>query len=367
MSRNGSMKESILSIYFKERPQIIEDVLGFKVANLALEQKIGSRHADLKGTDDKRRLQVLFEVQLTPANTSYLKRIKEMISTSQEGVIVWIALSFDETIISDLKLWLKENQPQFVDFYALCINEQALSVLQKLNDMYKLEIYNHYYLLDEVTQLLSIQLERKNIPSTHCGHQNVLPIPLDFERVEDVKRGLLLYLRKRIPYFLNLHYDKKMNQFDYILTTGGGKYGVSYRCTAKDRRGRAFVELYFDKCQKSAFEAFKLQSEWLQSVIHPNVTFDKRRISIYFKPAGELDKTFEMIADILKKMVDTFSPYFYGDKQIEIIDTCTSVKLPKNHQKYLFASMPIELPELEYATEDSYRIWLEEMGELCRS
>ncbi|RKQ13335.1 hypothetical protein [Ureibacillus endophyticus] len=248
MSRNGSMKEAILGVYLKERPDKISEVLRFEVDHLALEQKHGAYHVDVKAVDKKRRIPILFELQVTQATANYLKRLKQLVVINPEAVIVWVARSFDEAILNELQQWLKQNQPSYADFYAITLNEEALTILQQLNDMYKLDIYDNLHLLDEVDPLLSIVLQSKRVPKSHCGHLNIEPPPLNYELDQDVKRGLLLHLRKTIPEFLNFHYDKKANQYDKILNIGAGKYGVTYRCSATDRRGRAFVELYFDKC-----------------------------------------------------------------------------------------------------------------------
>ena len=362
MSRNGSIKEAILGLYLKERPQIISEVLGFEVHHIALEQKHGAYHVDLKAVDKKRRIPVMFEFQLGKANKSYLNRIKSMLNKTPEGVIVWVAGSFGEEMIIELRKWLPLKQPSYVDFYAISLNSEVIPILEQLNELYKLEIYDNLHLLDDIEPMLSIELQSERIPMSHCGHLNIEPAPLDYKVDQDLKRGLLLHLRKAIPQFLNFHYDKKANQYDKILSIGAGKYGVVYRCSAMDRRGKAFIELYFDRCMENEYEAFKLQKSWLQEVIHPEITVNNRRIGVYFAPANNHEKTFEIIGEVFKKMIDTFSPCFYGGKGIEKLgeSACTTVN---PNATTLFVSMPMELPELEYGTEDSYRIWLEEMGE----
>lgn len=362
MSRNGSMKEAILGIYLKERPDIISEVLGFEVDHLALEQKYGAYHVDVKAVDKKRRIPTLFELQVTPANKAYLNRLKKMITSTQEGVIVWIAHSFDEAILNELQFWLNEKQPAYTDFYAISLNEDTLTILQQLNDMYKLDIYENLHLLDGVEPLLSIVLQRKRIPMNHCSHQSVEPIKINPKITQDLKRALLLWLREKLPFYLNLHYDKKMNQYDHLLTIGAGKYGVAYRCSATDHRGRAFVELYFDRCLKEEYEALKMQKEALQKAIHPDLTFNKRRIGVYFTPANTYEQTFEQITDIFRNMIKTFSPYFYGGKLIEInLPVAKKVEVAKSNGK--FVSMPFEIEERDYETEDSYRIRLESLEE----
>lgn len=354
MSRNGSMKEAILGIYLKERPDIISEVLGFEVDHLALEQKHGAYHVDVKAVDKKRRIPLLFELQVTPANKTYLNRVKKMITSTQEGVIVWIAHSFDEGILNELQLWLNEKQPMYTDFYAISLKDATMPILQQLNDMYKLDIYDNLHLLDEVEPLLSIVLQSKRIPMNHCSHQSVEPIKLNPKITQDIKRALLLWLREKLPFYLNLHYDKKMNQYDHLLTIGAGKYGIAYRCSATDRRGKAFVELYFDKCLIEEYEAFKLQQEQLRKEIHPDLVCDKRRIGVYFTPANTHEQTFEQITVIFRNMIKTFSPYFYGGKPIELLNSSENREVVISHQLALFE-------ERDYETEDSYRIRLEEL------
>lgn len=356
MSRNGSMKEAILGIYLKERPQIISEVLGFEVHHIALEQKHGAYHVDVKAVDKKRRIPLLFELQVTPANKAYLNRVKKMITSIQEGVVIWVAREFDEEMIIELREWLLLNQPSYVDFFAIAINQNALPTLQQLNDMYKLEIYDNLHLLDEVEPMLSIVLQSERILKSHCSLLNIEPPPLRFESDQDLKRGLLLHLRKTIPEFLNFHYDKKGNQHDKILNIGAGRYGVMYRCSAKDRRGMTFVELYFDRCLEEEYEAFKMQKEALQKVIHPELTFDKRRIGVYFPSSKTYEETFEQITEIFRNMIKVFSPHFYGGKPIERTNLSEHREEVISHQLVLFE-------ERDYETEDSYRIRLENLEE----
>ncbi|MBD8034595.1 hypothetical protein [Solibacillus merdavium] len=356
MSRNGSMKEAILGIYLKERPKIISEVLGFEVHHMALEQKHGAYHVDVKAVDKKRRIPVLFELQVKPANKAYLNRVKKMITSTQEGVIVWVAREFDKEMINELQHWLKGNQSSYVDFYAITLNSEVIPILQQLNDMYKLEIYENLHLLDEVEARLSIVLQSERIPPSHCGHLIVDPPPLIYELDQDIKHGLLLHLRKKIPQFLNFHYDKKANQYDKILNIGAGKYGVVYRCSAIDRRGKAYIELYFDKCLTGEYDAFKEQKSLLQKKIHPELICNKRRIGVYFTPEDTHEQTFEKITEIFRNMIKTFSPYFYGGKPIELLNPPDSREEMISHHLLLFE-------ERDFETEDSYRIRMESLGE----
>ena len=356
MSKNGSMKENILSIFLKENPQLLSDTLGFQVSNIILEQRHAHRNIDIRAVDSKRRIPIFIEVQLTKANTTYLSRMIEMIERYNESVIVWVAKSFDDEILNELRMWFSSHQKEFVDFYALSLHEDAIGVLQKLNEMYSLDIYKNFHLLREMNPLLNVELVNLQIHPSHCGQINTNPTLPDFDRTEDVKRAMLQVLRNKIPYFLNFHYDKKTNQNDRILTCGAGKSGIIYRCSARDVRNLAFVELYFDKAEKDWYEAFKSIESELVDTIHQYLCFKKRRIGVYFKPEESYEQTFEKIAGIFKRMIDGFSPYIYEVK--ELPERTSVVPTDK------FVQVPFELPEQPFPTEDSYRIAMEDYAEM---
>lgn len=361
MSKSGTKKENLLSIFLKENPQLLSDALGFQVDNLVLEQRHAHRNIDIRAVDSKRRIPLLIEVQLTKANTAYLNRMLEMIERYNESVIVWIAKSFDEEILDELRKWFSLHQKEFVDFYALSLHEDTIAVLEKLNEMYRLDIYKNFYLLRELNPLLNAELVNHQIHPSHCGQINTNPSLPDFDRTEDVKRAMLQVLRSKIPYFLNFHYDKKTNRNDRILACGAGKTGIIYRCSAKDVRNLAFVELYFDKAEKDWYESFKGIERELVATIHKDLCFRKRRIGVYFKPDEDYEQTFEEIAEVFQKMIDGFSPYILGGKEI-----CTTVSVEDYDDNIMkkFVQVPIELPEQPFSTEDSYRIQMEELSEL---
>ena len=355
------MKESILSIFLKKHPQLLQDTLGFRVDNITLEPRIAYKNIDIRGVDSLRRIPVFIEVQITKANRKYLNRMKEMIEKYNESVIVWIARSFDEELMNELKEWLVLHHKKFVDVYALSLHKDTTSILQRLNGMHKLDIYENLHLLAQLNPFLTVGLEHKQIHSQHCGQMNTNPPTIDYNRPEDVKRALLSVLRTRIPYFLNFHLDKKMNQHDRIIVFGGGKSGIVYRSSAKDRAGQAYVELFFDQFQNDWFEAFENMAEELRNSIHPNLTFGKRRIGVYFKPKESYEQTFEEIARIFKKMIDGFSPYILGGKEIGM---SVSVEDQEEYIMKKFVQVPIELSEEPFPTEESYRIMLEERSEI---
>lgn len=132
------------------------------------------------------------EVQLTKASRTCLERIKKMIMANQELVIVWMALSFDKKLLNDLAKWVKDNKFRYTDFYAVTINPLAISLLEKLNQMYKLEVYETMDQLSKIKQLLTADYSIKNIHPIHAGHALTINPSLDLSRTDDIKRAMLI-------------------------------------------------------------------------------------------------------------------------------------------------------------------------------
>lgn len=360
MSINNSNKESIFSIFLKDFYQSWEQLLGFKVENIRLEQRHAGKNVDLLGYDSRRRINVFFEMQVTKANKRYLARLKEMMNSGySEGVVIWVASSFDDELLKDLVEWMKENKKKYIDFYALTINESGIRLLQELNGLYKLDIYNQLDRLNQIDKLLTVQYSNKNLSASHCGTVEPVNRELDFSRVEDVKKGLLSKLRLEVPYFLNFHYEKKMNQNDRIMTVGGGKAGIYLRISSKDVRYRSFAELFFEQSKNDWFEDFKHNEQEIKTKVHPDIVFGDRRLGVYFKTDEDYEVIFSELAEIIEKMLEYFAPYTFGKEEILVEKQVIVTPMIRRR----FVSVETECAEEGIVTEDSYRIQLEERSE----
>jgi hypothetical protein len=314
MSINGSNREHIFSIYLKENPIILENVLDFHLQNLQSEQRLANRNFDLKGIDPKRRVEVLIEIQLTPANFKYMERIKGLIEEHPEAVIIWIARSFQDELIKEVVQWLDKKERKYNDFYAIQMNEEVFPVLDTLNQMDKNSVYYHFNLLQDIKNPLTTYFAEKRLSPFHCGVAFTGNYVYDWNRPEDLKRALLEVLQKRMPYFLNFHFSKKMNQHDRILMVGAGCEGLSYRCSPKDSRSMAFVEIFFDELKLDLFKEFKKMEQKLREEIDPRLEFRNRRIGVYFRSNENFNKIFSEIAGIFERMIQFFSPFVISNK-----------------------------------------------------
>ncbi len=125
--------------------------------------------------------------------------------------------------------------------------------------------------LNDIDNLLQVEYKLINLHKTHCGSVPIEPPIYDFSRSDDVKKMLLSVLNKRMPYYLNFHYRKKANLHDHVLTIGSGRSNISYRCSAKNAKSLAFVELYFVSSREDDYEEFTKMEQTIRQKVHPQI------------------------------------------------------------------------------------------------
>ncbi|MEQ2529579.1 hypothetical protein WMO40_23175 [Bacillaceae bacterium CLA-AA-H227] len=311
MSKNGSDKERTFTFFQKYKKDIMTDVLGFEMDNIKLEKPYGKSKIDFFAVDPLRRLEIYIENQITPSDEAHLKKIIHLINGMNEGIIVWVALRFNEAHLILVEQELSRNKHKYIDFYAIEIATDVLEYVSWLDKQFKNHILNNLGIISQVEEPMKLVYKLEQIPKTFVGNAFIGKRIFDFNRIEDLREYTLGKLQEKIPYFPNLHYEKRPSKYGSSIHIGAGKEGVTYILSVRNGRGQAFAELYFDRCQIELFNVFKYHLPSMQSQIHPNIQFKERKIGVYFKPFTELEETIGEIAVILDKMIKYFSPYTY--------------------------------------------------------
>lgn len=318
VSYYGSEKEFILSMFLKKYPETLENILGIKLSNIELEIPYGKKKIDYYAVSREKKLEIFVENQLAQSDKGHLnEKIMPLLSALQEGYVVWIASSFKEEHVMAVKSFLKSNPQKYVSFYGVELHPEVLVQLEKLNSIYKLDVYWNLNWIQEIDHPpIKVVWKHEQIPSSHLGRVYVGESKYDFGRAEDVKDYVLNLLRKQMPNFLNLHKSKKYNQGDRTITLGGGKAGISYRVSVKDRRNLAFVEILFDEHQTILYKKFVSNLHDMKEKIHSDITIRERgrKIGVYFMPDLQLDANVIRISGILEKMISYFSPFLYNGR-----------------------------------------------------
>jgi hypothetical protein len=372
MSFKGSEKEFILSLFLLQNPGVLENALGgIKLGKMEAEVPVGRKKVDLLSVEVNLRMPVYIETQIKPSDAIHLKTILGILESVREGIVIWIARGFQRQHLEQVVTYLKKNKQKYISFHAVEIHPDAIAEVEKLNQLYKLDIW---YQLKRIAEHGHPPLKQiytySQIPSTHSGRA-FEPANYDLTRVEDVKQYLLDCLRSNVPRYLNVWKAKKHNRYSNQLSLGAGKAGVDIRLSACNQQGLASIFLHFDGNQRKLYDSLKKDIRWLQEKIHPNITANNRKIGVVFQPNPDLDVTFSKLAELVDRILKHLGQHLFGrydtieDTQglqgieinsIETMMEWVKERLPGVHPKLS------ELMLTEVGTEQGYRSKIEEIS-----
>ena len=310
MSLKGSEREFIFSLYLKEHKSILEDIVGRGLTDLLLESYWQGYKFDLAGYDVEKGIPVIAEVWLGNTGGYHQERFLSLMETLDEGaLLLYLALGFQVKHVRELEKQVATSDKP-IKLILVRISDLVMEPLTKLNSMHKMEVYGSLGLLDEVTNPLRIVttiehpryklLSPKPVPNYH---------EFDFSKRVDVNRYLLYRLRETVPNFLPLqrekHFDEEKPNSTIML--GGGRTGVQFFISTRNRRNQAFIELRFDRSNTELFQLFAMKPWLLREKIDERVKVGDNTIGCYFKVCDTLEATTDQLTLIFSRMVNAIS------------------------------------------------------------
>ncbi|QSO48475.1 hypothetical protein [Alicyclobacillus mengziensis] len=308
MSLKGSEREFIFSLYMRQRQQIIEDVLGFTLTDLLLEKYWDKLKIDLFGYEKNLGVPVMIEVWLGISNGYHQDRFIELIDMLDEGtILVYLALGFQDKHIVELEKRVRGcDKP--IKLILVNISDRVLKPLELLNTKHKLKIYGELAILDEIEKPLQLM---KVIEHSLFKALSPKPLPdyheFDFSRRVDINRYLLLRLREAVPNFLPVQREKRFYESNATIRLSGGKSGVDYFVSARNRRNQAFVELRFDDSNRELFQLFTSKPWLLREQIDERIKIGNNAIGCYFRASENVKVTADELVKVFSRMVRAIS------------------------------------------------------------
>lgn len=317
MSFKGSEREFIFSLYLKEHKSILEDVVGRGLTDLLLESYWQGYKLDILGYDRAIGIPVITEVWLGKNGGYHQDRLLSLIETVDEGLFLYLALGFQVKHVHELEQQVgSSNKP--IKLLLVRISDQIIEPLEKLNSMHKLKIYSSLGLLDKVPNPLRVVRKIE-----HPLYKLLIPRPapnnqeFDFSKRVDVNRYLLYRLREAVPSFLNLQREKHFMEDNATVTIGGGRAGVQFFISARNRRNLAFIELRFDESNNDLFRLFAMKPWILREKIDERIRVRDNTIGCYFRAYESVEETADELARIFTKIVENVSYPLFDILQFE--------------------------------------------------
>src|SRR5699024_3131327 len=129
----GSIKEFILSLIIKNNPNIINPLIEGEFCFRELEKR--GMYVDVYGLESKRNIPVFMENQLNVSDPIHYKKVKRIIDSIEEGIVIWIAERFVDKYVDDIYNYLNFEIAKPIDFIAVTINQDYLVQINELNQI----------------------------------------------------------------------------------------------------------------------------------------------------------------------------------------------------------------------------------------
>jgi len=321
MSKQGSKKETIFTLYLKENPEVIQKIIGIQIEKMRMEYNNGSQRVDLHGVNKESKIDIFVECQITTADEDHFLKTKDLINNTAEGYVIWIASKFRKrSFIEDIKELLRNSPRKYINFFAVEIDSEVIEHIKLLNKQYELDVLGNLELIHQIKQPLKLVDYYFQMPPSHIGKAYIGEAQYDFNREDDVKDYMLDQLCERMPYYLNFHSSKKHSQNSKVMQIGAGLDEVMYHCSVHDVRNRAFVEIRFGPSKEDWFHAFENKAESLRREIHPLIRYNDNKRSIGFYTTvnqNDIPRTVSILVEVFEKFINYFSQFTYGKKGIK--------------------------------------------------
>ncbi|WP_019155441.1 hypothetical protein [Robertmurraya massiliosenegalensis] len=321
MSKQGSKKETIFTLFLKEHPEIIQEIIGIPIEKMKMEYNNGSQRVDLHGVNKEKKIDIYVECQITTADMNHLEKTKDLINNTAEGYVIWIAAKFrKDSYIKEIQELLRNSPRKYINFFAVEIHPDVVELLKYLNNQYELDVLTNLKVINKIQQPLRLVADHLKMPPTHIGKAFIGERQYDFSREDEIKDYLLDQLLERMPYYLNFHNSKKHLQNSKVMQIGGGLDEVIYHCAVRDVRNRAFVEIRFGRSKEEWYQSFKDREDLLRREIHPLIRFNEnnRSIGVYLSPnPNDVPGVVMKLVDVFERFIKYFSQYTYGNKRIK--------------------------------------------------
>lgn len=305
MSKNGSTKEFILSLIIKNNPNIINPLIEGEFCFRELEKR--GMYVDVYGLESKRNLPVFMENQLNVSDPIHYKKVKRIIDSIEEGIVIWIAERFVDKYVNDLYNYLNFEIAKPIDFYAVTINQDYLVQINELNQITQFEAWQYISkgLID--VPVLSPFDSAKIIPKGFKGKGLEGDNDANLVSIKGRNKYLQQRLREKIPFLFNLHRSRKLENRQFIV--GAGRTDIEFAISLEDGWGRAFIKLRTTNHQhRELLEEVKTTIKTSTFLSDMSFVFEQNSITHFIDSKLDVKTRIERMAIAFEKMVYVIVP-----------------------------------------------------------
>lgn len=305
MNKNNISKEFIFNLFLKFHPQVVSELIGYKVEELKLEKNYFGRKIDAYTENDY--VKIFIESQLTKSDNHHLKQIKFLIDNAEKDkltYIIWCAQSFNENMINEIVNKIARDKKN-IEFIAVKINQDMIESLELLSQINEFKIIDNLHKLCSKNRLEIVAKYYRKFSKINSNNDENLNRKHSDEK-QIIMERILEEIREQLYYFPTVYREKKL--IGNVLILGAGRNDIVY-AAGVNRRNEIFVELKFNNSTRSIFNDLYGKKQEIDDYFDYMIDWNKGLFKIYSSEPykGNVDRVIKRQIRILDKLVKYFA------------------------------------------------------------
>lgn len=300
-------KEFIFNLFLYFNKEILEELIGFKINNLKLENSFYGRKIDIRAKGIKK--DVFIETQITKSDIRHLKQIEFIIdntSIKNRTVILWIADGFNNEILDDIENYIY-NSNKNIEIISIDIVNGADNILETLGKIDEFDIVDNLWKL-KASVKLDVFSRYFRVSPRKKSMEVLYNLPNQLTEIEIIMAKVLKEIRRQIFYFPTVHREKKLDSNSLVIGTGISD--INYEVSL-NRNSELLVEIRFTQNTKWIFEKLLVYKDEMEDCLAYTIQWNYDLYKIYSlqKYNNKDDRVIKQQVRVLENIIKYFNPF----------------------------------------------------------
>lgn len=311
MSKNGSIKEFIFNLILMKNPSLLSLYINGEYQFIELEQYYQQMYIDMYGWQEKNNVPIYVETQLTSSDPSHLEKVKRIIETINEGIVIWIAPEFNEEHVEKLYSLLHFRMAKPINLLTVTFNESYLPYIDQLDQRPQIEIWNKISTQQILLPVMDLHRAIEIIPPTYQG-VNESDAADAVTTIKGANKYFLQCLKHKVPFYLNAH-RSKANLTNRQIVFGAGRAGLDFVVCLDDLRGNCFIKLRISNDKHSSLYD-KMKKAIVQKVKSDSIITKKNEVILFLPNTLNTIDKIQATVQLFGQIITITAPMIYNQK-----------------------------------------------------
>ena len=310
MSLNSSKKEFIFNLILMQNPSLLSQFIGGDYQHSELELYQNRLYIDMYGRKRQNNVPVFVETQLNRSDAKHFDKVKQLIGSIEDGIIVWIATEFKTNYLEEMYNLLHFSIAKPINLYMVVVEDSYMSILEELNKKDQIHVWNRLNQQQIELPVLSIVESIEIIPS---GYQAKAEEYLAdaISTIKGANKYFLRCLKKKVPFFFNA-YRAKANPEKRQIVLGAGRAGLDYVVCLETLKGDCYLKLRLtNERHQQLFN--RIKERFMCESNYANMEYRSKEVIFYFSDIKDTIQKIQAVINQFEQVIIQVDSMVYKD------------------------------------------------------